>query len=315
MIDQNLFGKRQWVKLWVGEWLDGTTRYEMTGAQRAFWIDLLAMAGRSRQPGIICAGYSGDRLIGYPLSHFQALDAGGELDIPATLQLFEACGKIRIEVTQEAPIRLLKVEIANWGKYQSNLAGQAERSRRYRENKQKQSPATASRDVSRSRHAEKSHCVTGVEGEGEVDKTALSEPKGSDEQVSRRTPQKEPSAQGVELAQLLRQRILENNPKSKTADSWERKWAIEADRMIARDNRTPAEIREVIEFSQGSSFWRANILSMGKLREKFDQLWMKRNESAKPCQVKPGPVPQRFPIPQLDDAGRAIYAQAGVKIV
>lgn len=115
---------RAWVKLWVGEWLDGTTRYEMSGAQRAFWIDLLAMGGRSRQPGVICAGQSGDRVIGYPLSVFQGLDAGGELDIPATLQLFEACGKIRVEVTQENPVRLLKIEILNWNRYQSEYQRQ-----------------------------------------------------------------------------------------------------------------------------------------------------------------------------------------------
>lgn len=142
MTDQDSFGKRQWVKVWTNEWLDGTTRYEMTGAQRAFWIDLLAMAGRSRYPGIICAGYSGDSIIGYPLSRFQVLDAGGELDIPATLQLFEARQKIRIEVTQESPVKLFKIVILNWKKYQSNLAAQAERQRRHRQNRQVSKPTT-----------------------------------------------------------------------------------------------------------------------------------------------------------------------------
>jgi hypothetical protein len=54
------FGKRKWVKLWTNEWLDGTTRYQMSGAQRALWIDLLALAGRSRFPGVVCAGRDGD---------------------------------------------------------------------------------------------------------------------------------------------------------------------------------------------------------------------------------------------------------------
>lgn len=52
------------IKLWVNEWLDGTTRFQMSGAQRAFWIDLLAMAGRSRFPGIICAGMDGELYVG-----------------------------------------------------------------------------------------------------------------------------------------------------------------------------------------------------------------------------------------------------------
>jgi hypothetical protein len=168
-LSQNGFGKRPWVKLWVGEWLDGTTRYEMTGAQRAFWIDLLAMAGRSRQPGVICAGPSGDRVIGYPLSVFQGLDAGGELDIPATFQLFEACGKIRVELIQETPIKLYKIEILNWAKYQSNLAGQAERARKYRQNKRDSTTTAQSRDASRARHAPRSRSVTGVDVEGDIE--------------------------------------------------------------------------------------------------------------------------------------------------
>jgi hypothetical protein len=125
------FGRRAWVKLWVNDWLDGTTRYEMTGAQRAFWVDLLAMAGRSRQPGFICAGESGERVIGYPLSVFQGLDAGGEIDIPSTFQLFEACGKTRLEVTQETPVKLFRVEILNWGRYQSEY----QRQKPYRDRK------------------------------------------------------------------------------------------------------------------------------------------------------------------------------------
>ena len=116
--------RRTWIKVWVDAWLDGTTRFEMSGAQRAFWIDLLALAGRSRHPGFIYAGQSGDRVIGYPISFFQGLDAGGELDVPATLQLFEACGKVKVEVTQEAPVRLLKIEILNWDKYQSEYQRQ-----------------------------------------------------------------------------------------------------------------------------------------------------------------------------------------------
>jgi hypothetical protein len=125
------FGRRAWVKLWVNDWLNGTTRYEMTGAQRAFWIDLLAMAGRSRQPGLICAGETGERVIGYPLSVFQGLDAGGELDILSTFQLFETCGKIRLEVTQETPVKLFKIEILNWARYQSEY----QRQRPYRDRK------------------------------------------------------------------------------------------------------------------------------------------------------------------------------------
>src|ERR1700687_1554021 len=107
------FGRRSWVKLWVNEWLDGTTRFEMTDAQRAFWIDLLAMAGRSRFPGRICAGTVDGAYVGYPLNKFQALMAE-PIDIEKTLALFEKTGKVRISVTAKAPTKLVMIELLNW---------------------------------------------------------------------------------------------------------------------------------------------------------------------------------------------------------
>jgi hypothetical protein len=72
----------------VNEWLDGTTRFEMSDAQRAFWIDLLALAGRSRFPGRICAGEVGGSYVGYPLTKFQSLMVES-IDVQQTLDLFE----------------------------------------------------------------------------------------------------------------------------------------------------------------------------------------------------------------------------------
>jgi hypothetical protein len=111
------------------------------------------------------------------------------------------------------------------------------------------------------------------------------------------------------LAQLLRQKILQNNPKAKITEARAQRWALEADKMMRRDGRTPGEIRELIEFSQRDLFWLQNVLSMQTLREKFDQLWLKRNGSA-----KPGPTSVLMPKPrtELDDTGRAEYARHGI---
>jgi hypothetical protein len=164
------FGRRAWVKLWVTDWLDGTTRYEMSGAQRAFWIDLLAMAGRSRIPGMICAGRIGERIVGYPLSVFNGLDAAGELNVAATLDLFESSGKIQVEVTQEAPLKLLKIKILNWEKYQSEYS----RQKRYRDQKlqPKLQPETRLSDM------------TEGEVEGEVEQKHSANPSGPHDSVS-----------------------------------------------------------------------------------------------------------------------------------
>lgn len=53
-----------------------------------------------------------------------------------------------------------------------------------------------------------------------------------------------------------------------------RKWRDAARLMLDRDGRTEQQITAAIDWCQDSEFWRANILSMPKLREKYDQLRM-----------------------------------------
>lgn len=50
------------------------------------------------------------------------------------------------------------------------------------------------------------------------------------------------------------------------------KWRDAARLMLDRDGRTEQQISGAIEWSQDHEFWRSNILSMPKLREKYDQL-------------------------------------------
>ena len=71
---------------------------------------------------------------------------------------------------------------------------------------------------------------------------------------------------------MLRGHILRNNPGARVTEGQVQKWALEADRMVRLDDRTHAQISELIDFTQKDDFWFANILSMGKLREQFDQL-------------------------------------------
>jgi hypothetical protein len=42
---------REWIKLHVDKWLDGSTRNELSPAERAIWIDFLALAGRYQKDG------------------------------------------------------------------------------------------------------------------------------------------------------------------------------------------------------------------------------------------------------------------------
>lgn len=50
------------------------------------------------------------------------------------------------------------------------------------------------------------------------------------------------------------------------------RWQQAARLMIDKDGRTEEQVMRCIDWCQASEFWRGNILSMPKLREKYDQL-------------------------------------------
>ena len=51
-----------------------------------------------------------------------------------------------------------------------------------------------------------------------------------------------------------------------------KKWREAARLLIDKDGRTVEQITRAIDWCQNDTFWRSNILSMPKLREKYDQL-------------------------------------------
>ena len=88
-------------------------------------------------------------------------------------------------------------------------------------------------------------------------------------------PKPQPSEAGCRLSERLCDLILKNNPSAKITASQGKSWARDADLMLRRDGRTEGQVLEVMDWSQGDNFWKSNILSMGKLRQKFDQLTLK----------------------------------------
>ena len=75
------------------------------------------------------------------------------------------------------------------------------------------------------------------------------------------------------LASKLYGLILENNPKAKKPNL--NKWCSDFDLMLRVDDRSIEDVIRVMEWCQHDSFWKSNILSAGKLREKYDQLFLK----------------------------------------
>ena len=86
------------------------------------------------------------------------------------------------------------------------------------------------------------------------------------------------SSENLRTAEKLKSLILANNPGAKTPTDLS-KWATDFNRMERLDKRTPEQIDAVLEFSQKDDFWKSNILSAAKLREKFDTLLLQKDRS------------------------------------
>ncbi len=92
----------------------------------------------------------------------------------------------------------------------------------------------------------------------------------------------------VRLSERLFEKMLQNNPQAKKPNM--QVWAKHVELMINQDGRIWQDIQAVIDWCQEDDFWKLNILSTKKLREKFDQLWVKMTKGGK----KNGPKPDNF---------------------
>ena len=87
-------------------------------------------------------------------------------------------------------------------------------------------------------------------------------------------PERDPNAGRPDVDRLcarLADRIAANGANRPNIT---RKWKDAARLMLDNDNRTENQVRNMIDWCQSNEFWRSNILSMPKLREKYSQLKM-----------------------------------------
>lgn len=79
------------------------------------------------------------------------------------------------------------------------------------------------------------------------------------------------------LCSRLADRIAANGSKRPTIT---KRWRDSARLMLDTDGRTLADAMAAIDWSQQDAFWQSNILSMPKLREKFDTLRLQAGRAA-----------------------------------
>jgi len=121
---------KRWVKMWVNECLDGTIRLDFTPDERGVWYDLIILAGRMRQDGLIAAGPG----MPYPRRWIAGtLNITEEL-LESTLQKCFETGRISEDGDG--------LRIINWKMYQSEY----DRQKPYRDAKKKRLPSNEPTD-------------------------------------------------------------------------------------------------------------------------------------------------------------------------
>lgn len=118
--------------------------------------------------------------------------------------------------------------------------------------------------------------------------------KSNTDVLPENSPEPKFSAESFEMrcVDRLINSILEQLPGAKVPKTVKAKdaWAVEIDRMKRLDKRSEAEILEALEYAMTDPFWKTNILSTAKLREKYEKLILqaRKKGNAKGDQRKPG---------------------------
>jgi hypothetical protein len=101
--------------------------------------------------------------------------------------------------------------------------------------------------------------------------------KGTSEIAPRPTDAAAPRPDVERICEHLADRIEGNGSKRPTVTKG---WHDAARLMLDRDDRTETDVLAAIDWCQNHEFWRANVLSMPKLRDKYDQLRLQASRPA-----------------------------------
>ncbi|WP_329423010.1 hypothetical protein [Streptomyces sp. NBC_01268] len=108
---------------------------------------------------------------------------------------------------------------------------------------------------------------------------------GTSSALAPRDPDPSPAREDVErLCEHLADRIVQNGSKRPTIT---KAWRDAARLMLDKDGRTEEQVHGAIDWCQDSDFWRSNVLSMAKLRDKYDTLRLQASRPAAGGNVVP----------------------------
>ena len=79
--------------------------------------------------------------------------------------------------------------------------------------------------------------------------------------------------EALKLADLLKEKILKNQPTAKIDKNYQKNWAKDIEKAHRIDGRSWNQLRGAITYAQDySDFWGVNIRSGAKLRKHYDRL-------------------------------------------
>lgn len=132
----------------------------------------------------------------------------------------------------------------------------------------------------------------GERGKGKVVKeltVRTSQGSSSSSEIADATPDPVPEAARTrpevdELCFLLADAVEANGSRRPSVT---KRWRDAARLMLDKDKRTVDQVKRAIEWCQRDEFWRSNVLSMPKLREKYDQLRLAAQRSTNGARASP----------------------------
>ena len=155
-------------------------------------------------------------------------------------------------------------QIARWEEWQLELEAIARRRSADRERKRKE----------RALQREEEQQVSGMSRDMSAGQSA---PKRRESKTSTANAVEDDVRGDVQrLCTHLADRIEANGSKRPAVNG---RWRDAARLLIDRDGRTERQVHAAIDWCQDNEFWRSNILSMPKLREKYDQLRLRAAEN------------------------------------
>jgi len=229
--------------LWSEQWLLGSTRTELTNEERAVFIDFLCLAAMK---GGCIECYSRDQLASQLCISRELLDH--------CVKKFIETGKIERKYYKREKKEIFCIK--KWEQYQPEYLWK----KPYKSTKKR-----------RSTKEDKNDAQVG----------SLREEKKEEERKKENILVISPKTLSdidIHLTNLLIEKILENDPKSRVqriAQKRKENWYNECRKLREIDNRSPKDIEAIINWCQEDDFEKTVVLSMSKMRKRFDSLWLK----------------------------------------